>query len=178
MKGKLIKLKCPVCNCEFNKDISNYQRNINKGRNTFCSRKCTGKYYGLYKASKGLIKQKNYDYLKVSKEDDFSGFKYYISLLNNREKNVEKEITIEFLKNLWEKQKGICPYTKIKLNLMKHNSKHHKFPYYTWASLDRIDNNKGYSLNNVRFVSLAINYMKNKYSDKDVLDFIKIIKGL
>lgn len=179
MKGKLIKLNCPVCNCEFNKDISNHKRNLKRGGNTFCSRKCTGKYYGLYKAGKGLINQKNYDYLKVSREDNFSGFKYHMSLLKRRDKRKynPKEINLQSLKNLWEKQKGICPYSGIKLNLMKYNSKHHKYPFYTWASLDRVDSNKDYTLDNIEFISLAINYMKNRYSKQDVLDFLQIIKN-
>jgi hypothetical protein len=178
MKGKLILLNCPVCNCEFTKDISNYKRNIKRKGNTFCSRKCSGKYYGLIKANKGLIKQKNYDYLKVCREDEFSGFRYYMTLLKRRKnKNLNTDITINFLKNLWEEQKGICPYTNIPLNLMKHNTKHHIYPFYSWASLDRIDSKIGYTQNNVEFVSLAINYMKNKYSKKQTIDFLNIIKS-
>lgn len=36
--------------------------------------------------------------------------------------------------------------------------------------LDRIDNNRGYSLDNVRPMCKKHNYMRNKYSDEDIIE--------
>jgi hypothetical protein len=43
------------------------------------------------------------------------------------------------------------------------------------ASLDRIDNNKGYSPNNIQWVHTMVNMCKNKYNEKD---FIKMCKDI
>ncbi len=64
---------------------------------------------------------------------------------------------------------GVCPFTKQKLELKTHNYKTHRNPYQ--ASLDRIDNSKGYIKGNVRFVALIFNYARNDFSDEQVLDF-------
>jgi len=40
------------------------------------------------------------------------------------------------------------------------------------ASLDRIDNEKGYIKGNVRFVCLGINYMKNRRADSEVFELL------
>lgn len=74
---------------------------------------------------------------------------------------------------LWEKQKGVCPYTGIKLKLAEYKANHND-PIYT-ASLDRIDSNKGYIKGNVQFISTAINYMKNNMSNEDTIKLCKII---
>jgi hypothetical protein len=47
---------------------------------------------------------------------------------------------------------------------------------YETASLDRIDNKKGYIKGNVRWVLLGINYMKNRHSDEDLNILINKIK--
>ena len=43
------------------------------------------------------------------------------------------------------------------------------------ASLDRIDNSKGYIKGNIRWVSRSINYMKNDMSDDMVNELIDLI---
>ena len=48
---------------------------------------------------------------------------------------------------------------------------------YEKASLDRIDSSKGYTKDNVEFVSTSINYMKNSMSKEDTLELIQIIKS-
>ena len=79
------------------------------------------------------------------------------------------DITKENLKELWDKQNGICPYSGLKMTL--------EFGYMNSASLDRIDSSKGYMKNNIQFVVLPINYLKNSYSDLDVKRFLKSISS-
>jgi hypothetical protein len=43
------------------------------------------------------------------------------------------------------------------------------------ASLDRIDNNKGYSLDNIQWVHTRINIMKNKFSQDEFIYFCKAV---
>ena len=44
-------------------------------------------------------------------------------------------------------------------------------------SVDRIDNNKGYTIDNIKIVSLAYNNLKNRYDEAYVREWIKIIKS-
>ena len=43
-------------------------------------------------------------------------------------------------------------------------------------SVDRLDNNKGYTMDNIRIVSLGYNNLKNRYDEKYVRDWITSIK--
>ncbi len=77
-------------------------------------------------------------------------------------------ITIEDLNNQYKKQKGLCSLTKKEIRFddgktIRNGS----------ASLDRIDSNKGYEVNNIQWVHKDINQMKWTY-DQD--DFIKLCK--
>lgn len=76
---------------------------------------------------------------------------------------------MEYLKELWESQNGICPYTGWRIKnypTMLAYEKAVKTP--DTASLDRINSKEGYIPGNVEFVSLLVNYAKNNW-DKDTL---------
>ena len=44
-------------------------------------------------------------------------------------------------------------------------------------SVERIDNNKGYTIDNIKIVSLAYNNLKNRYNEAYVREWIKTIKS-
>lgn len=44
-------------------------------------------------------------------------------------------------------------------------------------SIDRIDNNKGYTMDNIRIVTSGYNNLKNIHSDGDVWQWIKLIQS-
>lgn len=49
----------------------------------------------------------------------------------------------------------------------------------TNISIDRIDSNKPYSAGNVRLVCVAVNYMKRRMSDDELVDWcLDIVKGM
>ena len=80
---------------------------------------------------------------------------------------------MESLKEIWDSQQGICPLTGWKLELPT-QSKQYRLHIKT-ASLDRIDNSKGYILGNVRFVSVMFNFARNNFSDEDVIEFAQAV---
>lgn len=43
------------------------------------------------------------------------------------------------------------------------------------VSLDRIDNTKGYTEDNIRFISVMANYARNRFTDSQVLSFAKAV---
>lgn len=174
-KRKQILLICPKCNKEYYKDLSEYNRNIKLNRISYCSISCSTDINRI-----PLEKRLAYNISKHSdnKRDEFTDFRYHFKMLSNKNRNKIVSITLENLKEIWDNQNGICPYTKIKLIHQTHSKNHINYPFYMRASIDRIDSSKGYTYDNVEFVSLAINYLKNKHSKKEVFDFLNLIKNL
>jgi hypothetical protein len=92
--------------------------------------------------------------------------------LNGRECN----ITLEYLKALWEQQDGRCVYTGWELENLEATSlwDNHKLHPRT-ASLDRIDSTLGYVPGNVQFVSVMANYAKRDFLESQLLEFCKAV---
>ena len=145
-----IELKCSGCDNNFLILKKEYNRQIRNGRSKFyCDWRCSGMFARL---------------------DDLTPFRHVLRAVERTSKYREKKcnLTLEYLKELWEKQKGICPYSGCKMFLHLREEKH--FPYS--SSLDRIDPSKGYEKGNVEFVCLFVNYGKNGFSKESVIDFL------
>lgn len=171
LNRKLVTIKCDTCNCEFEKPVSEYNRNLKLGRNNYCSRSCCGKSTtNLLKLQSIDRSNSNHDISQYSnnRKDEYYGFRYYYRNSKNRFK--EFDLTLQDLKEQWDVQEGKCPYTNISLNLFNPKI---KYPYETRASLDRIDNSKGYIKGNIEFISLPINYLKSdQFTKQQVFDFL------
>lgn len=118
-----------------------------------------------------------------TKIDEYSPFRKRLSYCIRKSKIKRKKqlsdcnLTLQDLKNQWEKQKGICPYTGIQMSLEECSSTRNRNDMTpNQASLDRIDSNVGYIKGNVEFVCVAINYAKNGFSKSQIIEFIKNIK--
>jgi hypothetical protein len=94
---------------------------------------------------------------------------------SNYKENRKVDITLEDLRDVWVSQHGKCPFTGVELVLKRWDKFVHENRGIFMASLDRKDNKKGYIKGNIQFVSLMINYAKNRYSDDDVIEFCKTI---
>lgn len=76
-----------------------------------------------------------------------------------RNRNIEFALTIEYVWDLFEKQNKKCALTGIDITMSETWT---KFAANDWtASLDRIDNTKGYIEGNVWWVHKTVNKMKN-----------------
>lgn len=78
-------------------------------------------------------------------------------------RNIPFKISIKYIHRLFELQKGLCALSGITLIL---ESQIRKNRSKNTASLDRIDNSKGYIKGNVHWVHKDINKMKNVYSQE------------
>ena len=166
---KQIELTCS-CGKTYNKDLSEVIRNEKLGRVNYCSKKCSGIVQSKYL----LLNNSNYDISQHSsnRRDDFTPFRDHLRRAKRRDSNCN--LTLEHLKEVWDKQQGICPYSNVKLqsvNLGKTNSK-----IYT-MSLDRIDSSKGYIMDNVQWVSISINYMKSNMTEEELNELLLILKN-
>lgn len=172
---KKIELICPECKGRYLKDESEYLRNTKIGRISYCSLACYGKNTYLMK---NLDKYPKYDISKHSyHSDENTPFKYYMKLINLPKRNKFVDVSIQDLKDQWKLQKGICPYTNVSLILMTHTSpslKNVPNPFH-YASIDRIDTTKGYIKGNIEFISVGINFMKNRFDKEKVISFLKEI---
>jgi hypothetical protein len=164
------KCLCQNCGIEFNKDLSEIKRNQKLNRPNFCGRKCSGKHN-----SKNLGEHLC-DYKKIigykRSGDELSVFRYHFR--NIKKRNKEINITIYDLKEQWDLQNGICIFSGIKLDISSKNKNRDKNPIYL-ASLDRINSEKGYVKDNIRWVSRPINWMKNEMNDESVIELINIL---
>jgi hypothetical protein len=175
---KIESIKCYYCGKDVVKLTSEIKRRKKLGKTKFyCNNSCAGKNKIAHlKDYQNNFKKTKY----IRKPDQYSNFRWYIKNIakNSKKRKQDYDIDLEYLDKLWQDQKGICPFTKEKLELKTHNyNKVLNKPYQ--ASLDRIDNTKGYIKGNVRFVALMFNYAKNNFSDDQVLQFCqKIVKNI
>ena len=89
-----------------------------------------------------------------------------------KKRNKLGDLTLEDLKEQWEKQSGICPYTGINLILPSVTKEYTKI---NLASLDRIDSSKGYIEGNIQWVHKDVNWMKQDYSNDYFLNMCRTI---
>lgn len=169
---KMIDLICADCGKEFQKEKREYNRQIKNGNNRFfCSLTCVAFTRNKENPPKGNVK--NFDPIRGKRKDEYSSFRWFILRTKARSKRKKVSFNLDpfFLKELWEKQKGICPLTGWKLILHNDNRYAWKNKSIQNASLDRIDSSKGYIQDNVRFVALIANYAKQSFTDKELTEF-------
>jgi hypothetical protein len=79
-------------------------------------------------------------------------------------------VTLKELWDLFVKQNRQCALTKLPLRFNSTNNKRDGT-----ASLDRIDSNKEYTIDNVQWVHREINYMKQAYSQSHFIELCKLV---
>lgn len=164
---------CLTCKKEFLKDSSEVKRNKKKGRDIYCSLQCFGKGK-KNRENLEKVRPKDISQLNPSNRlDEYSIFRPHLKRAKTRKHICT--LTLEEMKEIWDKQKGICVYSKVKLE--KANPKKQNNPIYT-ISLDRIDSKKGYTKDNIQFISVAMNRLKNTMSDKDMVEILNLIKTI
>lgn len=88
-------------------------------------------------------------------------------------RNLEFNITIEEAYDLLETQNFLCALTKLPITLHRNYSQ--GFRKEQTASLDRINSNLGYTLDNIQWVNSNINIMKNNYSQEYFIEMCKLV---
>lgn len=170
-KGLFVSTVCANCQKPFNKTKSEFNRSEKLGRKHFCHNSCSTSFN-----NKVFPRKSTTAHLPKGRLlDDLSPFRWFALRCSGRTASKgATDITPEYLSKLWERQKGICPYTGWSLMLpvctvgfASRNAKN--------ASLDRMDCSRGYVQGNVQFVSIMANYAKNTFCDSDLVDFCKAV---
>lgn len=88
----------------------------------------------------------------------------------SKRKNIPFNITKDYLKELWDKQNGKCAISGIKMTFEQCNG---RTP--TNVSIDQINHNDGYTINNIQLVCMAVNQMKSDLLIDDLYKFCEAI---
>lgn len=104
------------------------------------------------------------------KSDEVSGCYFARLRILAERRNLSFIIDKEYLMELFQKQKGLCSFTKVKLSF-----DHDANQNYQTASLDRIDADVGYEQGNLQWVHKDINIMRNNFSVEKFLSYCRLV---
>ena len=177
---KTITLICNTCKTPFEKPLNEYNRKVRLGKiEFFCNMHCSGKRNQnikmISKAGKPFHFVGGENKIITNEGKVFQAMKEFSRRIRRRKK-FDKEVSPNDLMEIWNNQNGKCAYTNIQLILpcsSDYNESNNNFK----ASIDRIDSNKPYSINNIQFTSVTVNYLKNNMIESDITQFFNIIKG-
>jgi len=112
---------------------------------------------------------------KGIQSDEFSSFRDCLRHVRTRCKDKKWKtynISLQDLKEQWEKQKGICQFTGWQLHLPINSNNWDKTnDIMLRASLDRIDSSKGYDKGIIQFVCKIANWAKSDLTGADLIKF-------
>lgn len=173
------KVLCEVCKEEFTKLTKEVNRNLRMGVPHICSKKECRSEWGRItvkrrKFHNGGMSAEWMKQISPSKRDEFSPFRNLLHKIRNRKGG--NQLTVNDLKNLWENQSGKCAITKLPMILPETSACTNLGP--KCVSIDRIDNSKGYSVDNIQLVCYSVNLARNKFSILDIQNFFYEIGGL
>lgn len=120
-----------------------------------------------------LVKDNDYiNYLKYKIKLTVRNSKQRSQEFNETHSDSDKnDLTTDFVLKLLKKQNYRCAITNIPIMFAGDG-----FPLHLRASIDRIDNSKGYTKENIQLVSLPINHAKNKGTNTDILNLVNQIR--
>lgn len=191
-----VTLKCETCGKEFLRKKSEYDRCQRAGRKSFCCLNCAYLSSKIFVRnhdknanipSEASVKKMQEGFLKYNekikeKTIPYYPFKNYYKIAKRRAKKSNKSfsIAVEDLKAQWEKQNGKCPLTGWDMILKLPGNKPSNVSLSDYldprqASLDRIDNSRGYEKDNIRFVSYIANCASNCFTDIQLVEFCNAV---
>lgn len=182
-----ITLNCTQCNSPIVISTSKYRKRLKAVKNPdniFCSRVCNGLFYQKIsklnlieynsKVKAGLCKP-----ICIPRRDEYSPFRVFLNGSKKKTHWEYNDLTLDYLKSLYEQQNGECAITNIPMFLPNSVSDYRYSkgikPLHT-ASLDRIDSTQPYKQGNVQFVCKGINLMKNTFTMDETIDFLNKLK--
>ena len=171
-----VQLICENCNKNFERSLSQHKYQSKKDRKSFCSASCGTTYHNLNNPKPRTDKAYDVATHSGNRHDQYTGFREFIRRINNRSKDNIKfqcNLTLQDLKDVWDKQQGTCPYTGLILELPSTKPYTNKLAK---ASLDRIDSSKGYTKDNIQFLSPYINFMKSDLTQEEFHNLLFLIK--
>ena len=141
-----------ICKCKCGNVISVRRGNLFSGQTTSC---------GCYRRE-----------LRWNGCGNLSGTYWKDVKHSAKQRGLEFSITKEDAWKLFEKQGGKCALSGLPLNFVSDWSRNKK---KQTASLDRIDNTKGYTLDNIQWLHRRINFMKHTMTVEEFIGFCEAV---
>lgn len=163
-----VELLCDHCGKIFKRRTVDHDRMERRGmKHKFCSRSCIRRFHTGFKA-RGCFANPRPDVRK----DKFTPVRWHHTRSKRRANKLglEFNLTLDFLLELWNLQRGRCALTGWELSLRNGQN-----DLLKTASLDRIDSTRGYVEGNVQFVVILANLAKNRCSVQELVEFCKAV---
>ena len=96
---------------------------------------------------------------------------FWSSKQNAKKRNLEHNIDLEYIKELFKIQEGLCYYTGKEMFIDTREKENNEDS----VSLDRFDSSKGYIKGNIVLCRWVVNRMKNDINFKDFLQIVSEI---
>lgn len=167
----------PARGRRFEKPLNEYKRRVRRGQTDFyCGTRCSVIISNQKAPRKGGLA--NFGEKRGRRPDERTPFRWFVLRARQRaEKKGPTDLTPSYLKELWEKQSGVCPFTGWILLLPDSTNGWKAGAHPKNASLDRVDNDRGYVQGNVRFVSVMANTARGQFSDEELRHFCRAVAG-
>lgn len=148
-----------LCKCECGKQTIVRSDRLPAGKTQSC---------GCYRQDR--ITQVHYKGGKYITGKEYSNIKYFAD-----KRNIEFNLTIQQIENLYERQNKKCKLTgrEISFNTTKRNSNRQGKIDCGNASIDRINSNKGYHIRNIQLVDKDVNFAKQQLTQKEFIQLCK-----
>jgi hypothetical protein len=162
--------KCSICLCEkVGSEFSKAPKNLD-GLSGWCL-KCTNKRHReLYPLRrKPRTKEQNRKHREMQKKRNYTLSGWAFTALQGCKDRHECSITKQDIVDLWNKQNGLCVLTHQPMDLRAIPRAHNR------PSIDRINSDVGYHINNIRLVWHFVNQARNRFSDKEFVTFCRIV---
>lgn len=170
-----IRLRCDSERCRkwFWKVAREHRRCLKRGQTHFyCSKSCS---IGVSNRTAPRIRVASH-LNPANRLDELSPFRWFMLRVRGREKKKGKtDLTLDYLKSVWDRQNGLCPMTGWRMRLPDTTDGWRGGSVPESASLDRINNKMGYVRGNVRFVAVMVNMARQAFTDEDVQHFARSV---
>jgi len=158
--------------CKEIKELAEFNRDKTKtlGVSSQC-KKCAKATSNLHYRANSEHRSRNitsYSHEHISAEERkvLSRLRVLCTKAHNRDK-WDHDLTYDYLKGIWDGQKGLCAYSGLPLSLEANQ--------FNTTSLDRINSQIGYLKGNVQLVCAMVNHMKLHYKEDQFLSMCHTI---
>ena len=163
--------KCTKCNEV--KPNSEYSPSLNKRVNSSLGRAFVSECKSCrrkYNNSRKVLDRKK-ELAPIQRNKHRLNVIFWSSKQNAKKRNLEHSIDLEYIKELFKIQEGLCYYTGKEMFIDTREKENNEDS----VSLDRFDSSKGYIKGNIVLCRWVVNRMKNDINFKDFLQIVSEI---
>ncbi len=171
-----VTLTCTNCGNDVQKEKSQHDYQLRQGKeNFFCNLSCVASFNNKNNPHSPTSQYGNQHSRKYPKAISWYATRCF---KDRRFGLMEQETRLSFANHLLEilnKQEGKCAFTNLPLALRDVQGKVDEDNPFKIASVDRIDNSLPYQEGNIQWVSVGMNFARNKCTAKEFKQHLKCL---